>query len=94
MLRWSFLINTMCIVAKLQVKSLQILRQTVLAGYNQYFSFSLQGGAERWTELSNGKASDELVDILLREVASTGIQDSGGAEYFDGQVNRALFFIG
>lgn len=40
----------------------------------------------RWKELSEGKASNELVDVLLTEMASGEVVDAGGAEYFDGQV--------
>ena len=41
----------------------------------------------RWKEISEGKRSDELVDVLLNEIQSGGIVDSVGAEYFDGQVS-------
>ena len=40
----------------------------------------------RWKELSTGKTSNEMVDVLLTEMASGEIVDIGGAEYFDGQV--------
>jgi len=40
----------------------------------------------KWKELSEGKRSNELVDILVTEMAAGGAMDSGGAEYFDGQV--------
>ncbi|XP_064611191.1 translin-associated factor X-interacting protein 1-like isoform X2 [Liolophura sinensis] len=45
----------------------------------------VQGGVMRWKELSEGKTSNELVDVLLQEMASGGVGDGGGAEYFDGQ---------
>lgn len=45
----------------------------------------VQGGIMRWKEISEGKRSDELVDILLNEIQSGGIVDTVGAEYFDGQ---------
>lgn len=45
----------------------------------------VQGGMTRWRELSNGKGSNELVDVLLQEIGSGGIVDSSGADYFDGQ---------
>lgn len=40
----------------------------------------------RWQELSAGKTSNDLVDVLLTELASGEVVDTGGAEYFDGQV--------
>ncbi|KAK7483032.1 hypothetical protein BaRGS_00025695 [Batillaria attramentaria] len=45
----------------------------------------IQGGMERWKELSEGKGSNELVDVLLSEMGSGGAADSVGADYFDGQ---------
>ncbi|KAK3586266.1 hypothetical protein CHS0354_006958 [Potamilus streckersoni] len=46
----------------------------------------VKGGIGRWKELSDGKRSNELVDILLSEMASGEIVDnSSGAEYFEGQ---------
>ena len=39
----------------------------------------------RWKELSEGKTSDQIVDILLSEISGDSA-DAGGAEYFDGQV--------
>jgi hypothetical protein len=45
----------------------------------------------RWKELSEGKTSDELVDVLLLQI-SGGATDSGGAEYFDGQVIYLLSY--
>ena len=43
------------------------------------------GGQMRWKELSEGKTSDQIVDILLNEISGDAA-DTGGAEYFDGQV--------
>ena len=45
----------------------------------------------RWKELSTGKTSNEMVDVLLTEMASGEIVDVGGAEYFDGQVLKYDF---
>ncbi|XP_005105955.1 translin-associated factor X-interacting protein 1 [Aplysia californica] len=45
----------------------------------------VQGGIVRWKEISAGKRSDELVDVLLNEIQSGGIVDTVGADYFDGQ---------
>lgn len=52
---------------------------------------NVRGGATRWQELSEGKTSNELVDVLLTELASGEVVDTGGVEYFDGQVNIAKF---
>ncbi|WAR12866.1 TXIP1-like protein, partial [Mya arenaria] len=46
---------------------------------------SVRGGMLRWKELSEGKTSNDLVDVLLQEMASGETVDTGGAEYFDGQ---------
>ena len=48
----------------------------------------VQGGHSRWKELSDGKGSNELVDVLLQEIGSGGFVDSTGADYFDGQVSE------
>jgi hypothetical protein len=40
----------------------------------------------RWKELSDGKSSSQLVDVLLGEIAGGGGADAGGAEFFDGMV--------
>lgn len=45
----------------------------------------VSGGVVRWKELSDGKTSNDLVDVLLSEIQAGGPVDSGGAEYFDGQ---------
>lgn len=46
---------------------------------------SIQGGIVRWKELSEGKRSNELVDVLLTEIQSGGFADTAGADYFDPQ---------
>ncbi|CAG5134361.1 unnamed protein product [Candidula unifasciata] len=45
----------------------------------------VQGGIVRWKELSEGKRSNELVDVLLSEIQSGGFVDTVGADYFDPQ---------
>ena len=42
----------------------------------------------RWKELSEGKRSNELVDVLLTEIQSGGFADTAGADYFDPQVSK------
>ena len=51
----------------------------------------IEGGADRWNELSQDRSSDELVDVLLAEMTGQDIAiiqagASTGAEYFQGQV--------
>lgn len=51
----------------------------------------MEGGTERWNELSQNRTSDELVDVLLAEMTGQDIAliqagASTGAEYFEGQV--------
>lgn len=50
----------------------------------------ISGGVVRWKELSDAKTSNDLVDVLLGEIQAGGPVDSGGAEYFDGQVQCNL----
>lgn len=50
----------------------------------------VQGGITRWQELSDGKASNELVDVLLHEISAGGFVESAGADYFEGQVGPSL----
>ncbi|BFZ19882.1 hypothetical protein BsWGS_22921 [Bradybaena similaris] len=45
----------------------------------------VQGGIVRWKELSEGKRSNELVDVLLSEIQSGGFVDTVGADYFEPQ---------
>lgn len=50
----------------------------------------VEGGEERWRELSTNKGSDELVDVLLAEMTGTDIAviqagASTGEEFFEGQ---------
>lgn len=40
----------------------------------------------RWKEISEGKSSNELVNLLLQEVGTGETVGGGGAEFFDGQV--------
>lgn len=44
----------------------------------------LDGGYDRWREISNGKSSNQLVDILLNELSGAG--NGGTSEYFTGLV--------
>lgn len=51
----------------------------------------VEGGTDRWNELSQSRSSDELVDVLLAEMTGQDIAIiqagvSTGAEYFQGQV--------
>ncbi|ESO91005.1 hypothetical protein LOTGIDRAFT_191501 [Lottia gigantea] len=45
----------------------------------------INGGINKWNELSDGKRSSEMLEILLSEMGQGGIVDSTGADYFDGQ---------
>ena len=51
------------------------------------------GGAMRWQELSEGKTSDQMVDVLLAEISGASGPDSGGAEYFEGQVRERTWLV-
>ena len=59
----------------------------------------VEGGTDRWNELSQDRSSDELVDILLAEMTGQDIAiiQAGvntGAEYFTGQVYNLKYFVG
>jgi len=46
------------------------------------------GGAEFWTQATEGKTSDEIVDILLAEIQGGGSSRSRGqVDYFEGLVS-------
>ena len=52
----------------------------------------IAGGIVRWKELSDNKTSDQLVEVLLQEIAGGGDSGAAGAEYFDGKVNKMGMF--
>lgn len=43
----------------------------------------LEGGEERWVQISQGKKSDQLVTLLLKEIMG----DGEGYEYFEPKVS-------
>ena len=46
------------------------------------------GGAEFWTQATEGKTSDEIVDILLAEIQDGGSgRAHGQMDYFEGMVS-------
>jgi hypothetical protein len=51
--------------------------------WDRYAEF-VEGGPTRWRELSSGKRSDELVDILLKEITSQQGSLENKVEFFDG----------
>ena len=53
----------------------------------------IEGGEERWKELSSDKTSDDMVDILLAEMTGTDIAviqagSNAAEEFFEGQVSK------
>lgn len=46
----------------------------------------IEGGPEKWAEMSDGRSSDELVDVLLAKLAGVDINDILKREVFQGQV--------
>lgn len=57
----------------------------------------VEGGADRWNDISQNRSSDELVDVLLAEMTGQDIAiiqagASTGAEYFQGQVPENMLF--
>ena len=52
----------------------------------------IEGGEERWKELSSDKTSDDMVDILLAEITGTDIAviqagSNTAEEFLEGQVS-------
>jgi hypothetical protein len=43
----------------------------------------IDGGYDRWRDISNGKSSNQLVEILVSEMTGGG---QSGSEYFTGMV--------
>ena len=52
----------------------------------------ISGGILRWKE-HEGKSSDELVDVLLAEIAGSPGAEVAGAQFFDGLVSRRNFWF-
>ena len=55
----------------------------------------IEGGEERWKELSRDKTSDDMVDMLLAEITGTDIAviqagSNAAEEFFEGQVRGFL----
>lgn len=46
----------------------------------------IEGGPEKWAEISDGCSSDELVDVLLAQLAGVDINELIKREVFQGQV--------
>lgn len=48
-------------------------------------------GVSRWNELAEGKSSDQLVDILLNELAGSGA-DKDVPDFFEPLVNQSFIY--
>ena len=46
----------------------------------------IDGGAERWSELAQGRSSDQLVDVLLAQIAGVDVSQITEGDAFQGQV--------
>ena len=46
----------------------------------------IDGGTERWSELSQGRSSDQLVDVLLAQIAGVDVSEIAKEDTFQGQV--------
>ena len=47
----------------------------------------VNGGQDKWNELSKGKSSDQVVDILLAEIAGVSIDELVKSDVFNGKVS-------
>lgn len=46
----------------------------------------IEGGPDKWAEISEGRSSDELVDVLLAQIAGVDISELKRHEVFQAQV--------
>lgn len=46
----------------------------------------IEGGADKWDGLAEGKSSDQLVDILLAQIAGVDVSEITKEEAFQGKV--------
>ena len=47
----------------------------------------VDGGSDRWKTISNGKSSNQLVEVLLNELIGGG-GAGGSVEFFTGKVSK------
>ena len=47
----------------------------------------LEGGQEKWSELAQGRSSDQLVDVLLAQIAGVDVSELARDDAFQGQVS-------
>ena len=52
----------------------------------------IDGGQKRWNDLSSGKRSENLVDILLAEISGADISTFKQQDHFEGLVSRDFVF--
>eukprot|EP00118_Oscarella_pearsei_P019117 m.200352 g.200352 ORF g.200352 m.200352 type:complete len:702 (+) comp39590_c0_seq1:155-2260(+) len=45
----------------------------------------VEGGAKKWQELTDGRTSDEIVDILVSQLTGKSLEEVQHEEYFEGQ---------
>jgi hypothetical protein len=45
----------------------------------------IEGGMDHWCELTEGRTSDEMLDILISQLTNTDLEDIQPLEYFEGQ---------
>lgn len=46
----------------------------------------IEGGTDKWDGLAEGKSSDQMVDILLAQIAGVDVSEITKEEAFQGQV--------
>jgi len=52
----------------------------------------IPGGTDRWKEISEGKKSSELMEMVLHEIVGGGSSDASSS-YFDGLVSYSCWSI-
>ena len=54
----------------------------------------IDGGTERWSELAQGRSSDQLVDVLLAQIAGVDVSQITEGDTFKGQVGMCVCWGG
>lgn len=49
----------------------------------------IEGGADKWEGLAEGKSSDQMVDVLLAQIAGIDVSEITKEEAFQGKVHTS-----
>ncbi len=68
---------------------IEVLSQTTSTSCRPDWSWCancVEGGTPQWAELSDGRSSDQMVDILLAQIAGVDVSEIVRDDTFQGQV--------